>query len=455
MTRKTVAAISFLFFLLQGTLGAAGGNVEEKPGYSPGSFMEEPEDSNPKGNSKLNRSKSASEGEEGMKKVRLIWDVVPGAVRYQAVVLKSAEDIRTNFALVKEPIYTNGVEVDLSGFGEDAENFYWKVCALTFEGTPIGHFTKPSPIREIREIHRNPKSPFPTTEFDKMDYFPLYPVYSWIPVDGCHRYEVQVLRHKPDGDVIIRRLWGSDYDVYEDGGYTVPGRYGWRVRAISEIGRAMGEWSPLSEFRVEQSAPIAALGDSITHGGGAMSVPPGYNLYNWESYSPVAVKNLGYSGDITEVMLERFERDVLPFSPKILVIMGGVNDYRGTVPGWDTVRNLEEIREKCQIHGILPVFATATPINPEKIALRGVIEMPREDWFFHQQYINDWVMEQTWHVDVSTPLADENGALREDYTTDGLHPDHIGKKIIGETIGSYLLKTFPHIAVPKTGSLVL
>ncbi|MBQ1511552.1 MAG: SGNH/GDSL hydrolase family protein, partial [Selenomonadaceae bacterium] len=136
---------------------------------------------------------------------------------------------------------------------------------------------------------------------------------------------------------------------------------------------------------------------------------------------------------------------VLPFHPKILVIMGGVNDFRGETDAWTTVQNLKTMGEKCERNGIIPVFATATPISPYVIALRGFLEMPREDWLDRQQYINQWVMSQKYAVDVSSMLADAEGNLKVGYTTDGLHPDYIAKKYIGETIGEYLLAQFPNI----------
>ena len=40
----------------------------------------------------------------------------------------------------------------------------------------------------------NVNAPKPTTQFERMDYFPLYPVFSWIPVDGSGGYEIRVSR---------------------------------------------------------------------------------------------------------------------------------------------------------------------------------------------------------------------------------------------------------------------
>ena len=378
--------------------------------------------------------------------VRLEWQEVPSAVRYQVVILKSAEDTPENIVLTADQVYTNGIDVDLSRFGSSTGSFFWKYCPLDYNGQVLGnyHFSKPQPITSGSSV--NPKAPKPTTQYERMDYMPVYPVYSWIPMAGAKNHEVQVYKANSWGDSLIRTISAGEYDVYEDGGYTTPGNYYWRVRSLDAAGNPISDWSEKSYFSVStQNTPIAALGDSITHGGGAMSVPPGYLLYDWESYSAVPIKNLGFSGNTTEAMLERFERDVLPFSPRVLVIMGGVNDYRGTVNGWTTVQNLKAIKEKCDIYGIIPVFLTVTPINPTLMVKRAHIEQPPFDWLVHQQYINAWIMKQQYHVDVAAMLADDTGWLRSNYTTDGLHPDYFGKKYIGEQVGKYLQEHFPWI----------
>ena len=46
-------------------------------------------------------------------------------------------------------------------------------------------------------------------------------------------------------------------------------------------------------------------------------------------------------------------------------------------------------------------------------------------------------------MDVTPAMTDAEGQLKAELTTDGLHPDQEGKRIIGEAIGDYLLKTFP------------
>ena len=393
----------------------------------------------------MNPDPAAAENTAGVEasqisEMRFQWENMPGAVQYEFVLLKGPENIKANVLLRQRDIYTNGVDVEVSRFRNKIKDCYWKVCALDFHGNYMGSFTDPQPVTGA-EI--NPPAPKPTTEFEKMDYMPMYPVYSWIPQVGVKAHEVEVYRQGQGGDVKIRTLEAGEYDVYEYYGYTQPGEYYWRVRSVQPSG-ARGSWSEPSRFSIGGGpTPIAALGDSITHGGGAVSVPPGYTMYNWETYSSVPIKNLGLSGNTTAAMLERFEDDVLPWKPRVLVIMGGVNDFRDSTLGWSTVQNLAAIRDKCHAYGIIPVFLTATPINAYMMVHRiPGIAVPPSDWQVHQQYVNEWVLSQPYSIDVSSALTDAEGNLRAEYTSDGLHPDYIGKKHIGELVGTYLQQHF-------------
>ncbi|MDY2685417.1 MAG: SGNH/GDSL hydrolase family protein, partial [Selenomonadaceae bacterium] len=117
---------------------------------------------------------------------RLHWPVVTGAVQYQVVILKSAEDTPANIVKTIDQVFTNGVEVRLSAYGEAAKSYYWKVCPLDYQGKAIGPFSTPKPIVSAGNDF-NPTAPEPTTEFNQMDYAPVYPVYSWIPTaDAKH-----------------------------------------------------------------------------------------------------------------------------------------------------------------------------------------------------------------------------------------------------------------------------
>lgn len=375
-------------------------------------------------------------------KVRINWPIIAGAVSYRLEIMKAPDSSLTNRVKAVNRIPVNGYELNTEDMPE-AEHYYWRVCPLGYNGNVIGDYTD---IKPLKNEELNPSMPRGTTEFNRMAYVPLYPVFSWIPVAGSGGYDVHISREKADspGQYQVIRSFQTDSNVlYEDGGYTWPGRYMWQVRSVDKNGQPNTEWSEPDYFTVENRVKVAALGDSITHGGGTCNTPPGYVIYSWETYSKVPIKNLGHSGDTVQDMAARFDRDVVCFSPKILVIMGGVNNFRAGDSGWDTIAAMEQILAECQLHDIIPVFATATPINADLMQHVETVEEPVWNWQAEQEILNQWIMNQPYHVDVTTPLKDEYGQLKENFTTDGLHPDHEGKRIIGEIIANYLLTTFP------------
>ena len=355
--------------------------------------------------------------------LRLYWDIVPDAVKYE-IFIEGA----TLYS------FTNGIEIPV-----DNVNAKFQVNALSLEGTTLQNKLP------IVSIDTNPTAPFTTTEFDKMNYPPIYPVYSWIPASGADHYEIELIK---DGKIIRRYFTQSqpqddNFDFYDKKPVLDEGEYFWRVRGLNQDNQPLTDWSVknvANSFEVKHQVRFCALGDSITHGGGSISVPPSTVMYNWETYCAIPVKNLGRSGDTTAEILERFDNDVLPFRPEVLFIMAGVNDYRANILGSESVENLAAIRDKCERNGIKPVFLTPTPLNPAQIDKLKFIDMPPEDWKEHQKFICDWIRDQEFFIDVNEKLTDAEGNLIENLSVDGLHPDAEGKKIIGEAVAAWLDK---------------
>ena len=353
--------------------------------------------------------------------LRLTWKVVPFAVKYK-VVSDDAEFIS----------YTTGIEIPANS----AEQVF-QVSALDFDDNVLQEDVK------IISTELNPTKPLTTTEFDKMSFSPIYMVYSWIPSKDADHYEIQLIK----GDEIVREFMteyhpqDDNFDYYDPDPVLEDGEYFWRVRGLTPDNQVITNWSERNDgnsFIVRKPARFCAIGDSITHGGGSISVPPSTAVYNWETYCPLPVKNLGKSGDTTEQILQRFDEDVLPFKPEVLFIMAGVNDYRNGILGWHSVTNLKLIREKCEMNDITPVFITPTPVNPRIMRKVKFVEPPQPDWQQHMDYICDWVRGQDFYIDVAEEFVDENGDLREDLAVDGLHPDAEGKEIIGRAVGDWL-----------------
>ena len=355
--------------------------------------------------------------------LRLCWNIVPSAVKYEILI-----EGETFYS------YTNGIELPVSNL-----NAKFQVNALSLEGTTLENKLP------IVALDTNPNSPRTTTEFDKMNYPPIYPVYSWIPTSGADYYEIELIK---DGKIVRRyftqtQSQDDDFDFYDKQPVLDEGEYFWRVRAFTADGRPLTRWSEKNSsnsFTVKHQVRFCALGDSITHGGGSISVPPSTVMYNWETYCAIPIKNLGRSGDTTAEILERFDNDVLPFRPEILFIMAGVNDYRANIGGRESVANLAALEYKCEQNGIKPVFLTPTPLNPAQIQKVNFIEVPPADWQENRRIICEWVCSRKYFIDVNEKLIDDKGNLIETLSIDGLHPDADGKRFIGEAVAAWLDK---------------
>ncbi len=375
-------------------------------------------------------------------KVRLTWPMTPGAARYRVAILSAPEYAPQN-VIYEETVSAPGTEIDLEVLarkdGAAFETAYWAVRPMRYGGAPLGDFSAPQPLSSGE---RPPVSPLPNSDYGTMAEPPIYLVYAWVPVRKTSSYEVEVWREDGSARERVRHYYTYETILYDEAPLKTPGRYTWRVRALDGYGRRWSDWSEPEAFTVNAPVAAAALGDSITHGGGAVTVPPSRAMYCWESYAGLPVKNLGRSGDSSYDLLARFEADVLPFAPKYLVVMGGVNDFRVGVSAQTTIQNFSQIAEKCRAYGITPIFATATPIAPELMKKVKDIEPAAWNWKAEQRMLNEWIMAQPYAVDAATPLTDEDGELKAELTTDGLHPDAEAKKIIGEAIGKYLRETF-------------
>ena len=281
-----------------------------------------------------------------------------------------------------------------------------------------------------------------TAEFEQMAFMQLYATYSWEPLPRTEFYQVQVVKRDVARDVIVRELLNTEaFNRVTDWEPLIEtGEYYWRVRVVDKNHKPLSDWSEQKNFSVTAPVKFAILGDSISHGG-ASYIPAGQLSCQWETYCNVPVKNLARSGDTTQTMLERFDRDVLPFAPEVLLIMAGVNDIRSGATAETVIKNLAALRDKCLAHNIKPVFCTVTSMNPKIIRQRG-IPLTDGDWCNERERINFWIMQTPYFVDVARPLTDSNGYLRAELTPDGLHPALRGKKIIGEAIGDYLAKNF-------------
>jgi lysophospholipase L1-like esterase len=180
---------------------------------------------------------------------------------------------------------------------------------------------------------------------------------------------------------------------------------------------------------------VVLIGDSIT------SRWSGLAPYN--QLSGLQIVNRGAPGDSTAHMFSRFNRDVVQLHPRVVVILGGINDI-AKIPLPLIEHNLASMAEAAKHHGIHVVLATLPPTgrpteehDPEKVSAGTT---PRDEIIAHDgittghdeiQTLNDWIKsfaKQKYYtlVDYHSVLTDDQGCYLKGLSTDGVHPSAQG-----------------------------
>ena len=197
---------------------------------------------------------------------------------------------------------------------------------------------------------------------------------------------------------------------------------------------------------------IVFQGDSVTDAGRNYADPhhlgSGYPKYTAEELRRLLPDiemefiNQGISGNRTADLLERWEKDCLAYRPDVLSLMIGINDtwrrFDSNTPtlapqyGDNLRRLLQQVKERthakiCLIDPIL--LPTDETKNTWRFDLDEKIQILRE---VAREY-----------ADVYLPLdglmaARYIGANPVDFTTDGVHPNEFGARVIGSILAPTL-----------------
>jgi len=367
-------------------------------------------------------------------KPMLRWNKVPGAPVYELEVFDHDKKIYSNAY-----VFVNGFNLVLpDDFA--SKRITWHVRALNLDRLPMTEYS----VMETTYV--NPKLPVvqypvPTVNYNQGNGTAmLYPVFNWLPIAGAKEYEVEILSQPPENPMgtepsqyRIGQGLSETSELYDEFPRFSTKPLYWRVRGFNEMGEAVGTFSPAKPFVTNPDKPytIGTLGDSITHGGGALSYSPADWEYDYQYYLKFDTINLGLSGDTSATMMERFEDDVLPFHLKYLIIMGGSNSLREGEDPDAVIDDLETIKVKCLNNDIVPIFLTLPAINPANI-FRAFQEDTVDNWQKSFARVNAYIRTQR-HIDLSTKLP-EKGVLPTYYATDGLHLDIEGKKLMAAAI---------------------
>lgn len=371
--------------------------------------------------------------------LHLSWKPDYDAVKYD--VTFSRRDHGKMAGTWKTTAYMSDMLLPESGQFKDLQELYWQEKPLDFDGYPIGMESRPRPLESsVTPVSRNAPLPRQDRSGERGGAL-LYPVYSYVGNPGASSYEIEVLSAYPENTEgtahSMYHIGGGDFlytDFYDD----TPrfGTWYWRVRGKDEEGNPVGQWSlPQKRQLSTEGYTIGLFGDSITHGGGRMSYGPNDLEYSYGHYLDFDTINLGDSGNTSHDMVERFDRDVLPFHLKYLLILGGSNSLRGGVPAEEVIRDLQEIQQKCRDHNIVPILLTLPPINPSSID-KVFHEPTAEGWEEAFRKVNAFIRTQP-HIDTAAAFFYDN-LMPEYLALDGLHGDVEAKKRMADMINRHI-----------------
>ena len=183
----------------------------------------------------------------------------------------------------------------------------------------------------------------------------------------------------------------------------------------------------------EQDENIVFFGDSITEG---------YNVK--EFFDENRVVNSGISGNVTEDLINRIDKDLYNYNPSKVIIQIGTNDIRASIKDEDIIKNLKTIikgiRKNRKNASIL--IESIYPINRE---------MDEEYWKdINTDYNNKHIIklnkeikemckkEHIKYIDIYSKLLDDNKNLKEIYSKEGLHLTDLGYYKVTKVIKEYL-----------------
>ena len=167
---------------------------------------------------------------------------------------------------------------------------------------------------------------------------------------------------------------------------------------------------------------IVFMGNSIT--AGWSKICPGF--FQGKPYI-----NRGISGQTTPQMLVRFRVDVLNLKPSIVIILAGTNDIAENT-GRSTpemiLNNIISMAELAKANGIKVILCSVLPAL-DYYWRPGL--KPAEKIVSLNSLIQKYAAEnELIFIDYFSSMADDQKGLKNELTSDGIHPNETGYKIM-------------------------
>lgn len=175
---------------------------------------------------------------------------------------------------------------------------------------------------------------------------------------------------------------------------------------------------------------VVFIGDSI------IELYPTYELF---ADKDKVVYNRGISGDTSDKMLERLDKNALNINPDIVYILVGTNDIARSIDHDVIIGNIAKSIEKCKQNGVQKIVVSG--LYPVNKSINSSMVGGRTNKEIKE--LNGKLKTKTEQLgaifsDLTSVLADKDGNFNKDYTYDGLHPNAKGYQVITNAIMSVI-----------------
>lgn len=182
-----------------------------------------------------------------------------------------------------------------------------------------------------------------------------------------------------------------------------------------------------SNAKVPPPAPgenrVVFMGNSITIG---------WLHLNPEFFAGKPYLDRGIGGQTTPQMLIRFRPDVIDLKPKVVVILAGTNDIAGNT-GYTSNEtifgNIVSMVELARASGIRVVISSILPAYeyPWRTGMDPLHRIPELNSRLKTYAEANHVV----YLDYFSAMVDIRGGLRQELTSDGVHPTRAGYLVMG------------------------
>ncbi len=193
---------------------------------------------------------------------------------------------------------------------------------------------------------------------------------------------------------------------------------------MAVIEKNRSDWADVCHYRAANSAlagkprpQVVLMGDSISEG--------------WAKADPslfgTGIVDRGISGQTTPQMVLRFYSDVIALHPRAVHIMAGINDFagnKGPTTEQDIRNNFLAMIDLAQKNGIQVMLASILPADHMSWVAGA---KPAQEISTFNRWLRELsVQRQLVYIDYYSAMATDSGAMRAEFSEDGLHPNARG-----------------------------